>query len=64
MIRISLTTWFAIDETSFVPCAKGIVGHLTEEQYEQAKGWLNQMAQWTDENREKDGEQDDKTGCD
>lgn len=58
MIRISLTAWFAIDETSFVPTARGIVGHLTEEQFEKAKVWLTQMAQWTDENRER-GEQDE-----
>lgn len=60
MIRISLTTWFAIEGTNFVPCAKGIVGHLTEEQYEQAMVWLNQMAQWTNENRKEDGDSDDE----
>lgn len=51
MIRISLTTWFAVDEQDVVLSAHGIVGHLTKEQYEIAKGWIYQMSEWTDENR-------------
>lgn len=53
MIRISLTAWFADDEKNTVLTAHGIVGHLTPEQYEIAKGWIYQMAEWTDENRAK-----------
>lgn len=61
MIRISLTTWFARDERDEIVSGHGVVGHLTEEQYNIARGWIYQMAQWTDENRKKDGEPDDES---
>lgn len=53
MLRISLTTWFGLDEKDVVLTAHGIVGHLTREQFEIAKGWIYQLSEWTDENRAK-----------
>ena len=53
MIRISLTAWFGDSEDRSVIAGRGIVGHMTKEQYEQAQEWLGKMAEWTDENRRK-----------
>ena len=51
MIRISLTSWCADNKDKVLVSARGIVGHLTKEQYEQAERWLRKLAEWTDENR-------------
>lgn len=51
LIRISMTTWFANDKLDKALTCHGIVGHLTEEQYNIAKGWICQLAEWTDDNR-------------
>ena len=53
MTRISLTVWFADEKDTQIKTAHGVVGHLTEEQYEKAYEWIYRMAEWTDENRRK-----------
>lgn len=58
MTRISLTVWFGDDEKDILFNGQGIVGHLTDEQYEMAMKYLKQMARWTDENRRKRNEID------
>ena len=55
MIRISLTAWFGDSQDKTVIAGRGIVGHLTEEQYKQAQELLGKIAEWTDENRRNNG---------
>lgn len=53
MIQVSLTAWFGYreEDADTLVCGLGIVGDLTEEQYNAAMGWLRLMSKWTDENR-------------
>lgn len=51
MTRISLTAWFGDEKDMQVKAARGVVGHLTGEQYKKAIEWIHRMADWTDENR-------------